>query len=421
MRGLRPASILRFVLFACALEIAFSSSLSAQGTDTALLRGTVGDPTGAVIPGATVTMTDDATRVSNRIKTDSAGRYIFNALKPASYRATVEAQGFKTLVQPGIVLRVGQQSDLDFSLQIGTTAETVEVTATAPLLNTVSGALGTQVTRQYLINLPLVDRNIAELAYLTPGITEVSGCDINCTGGTNFASNGQRYATAEIRLDGSLVSTPEGGEGGSTNGRYQPPVEGIEEFTVQNNSFSAEYGNNGGTVINVVTKSGTNRYHGSGWYFMRRPGFDANDFFSNASSLPKGTYRHDQYGGSVGGPIIRQKTFFFFDYERTRDNAPNIVTTSVPTADERNGDFSQLLDDGRQLYNPFQTACTGSGLSRQCTRAPFDGNIIPQNLWDPIGANMINLYPMPNQAGDAEGFGISRTRWSIRATATSST
>jgi hypothetical protein len=138
---------------------------------------------------------------------------------------------------------------------------------------------------------------------------------------------------------------------------------------------------------------------------MRRPGFDANDFFSNASGSPKGTYRHDQYGGSIGGPIVKEKTLFFFDYERFRDNAPNIILTSVPTVAERNGDFSQLLNAGRQLYNPFKVTCTGSGLNENCTRDPFQGNQIPQSYWDPIGAKVLNLYPMPNLTGDAEGFG----------------
>jgi carboxypeptidase family protein/TonB-dependent receptor-like protein len=403
MAGLRVKFIILGVVFLAASL--FPTRALAQGVDTALLRGTVSDPSGAVIPAATVTMTDDATKVATKTASDEAGRYTFNALKPASYTATVEAQGFRTLVHPSIVLRVGQQSDLDFTLAVGQRTETVEVTGTAALLNTVSGALGTQVPRQYLINMPLEGRNIANLTYLTPGITEVSGCDINCTGGTNFASNGQRYATAEFRLDGALITTPEGGEGGSTNGRYMPSVEALQEFTVQNNSYSAEYGNNGGTVVTVVTKSGTNQFHGSGWEFMRRPGFDANDFFSNSSGSPKGTYRHDQYGASIGGPIQKGKTFFFFDYERFRDNAPNIILTSVPTIAERtNGDFSQLLASGRQLYNPFQVACTGSGLNEVCNRAPIVGNIIPKP-WDPIGANLLNLYPMPNLLGDAQGFG----------------
>ena len=385
--------------------LAVPAVVRGQGMDTALLRGTVTEASNAVIPGATVTMTDDGTKVSQKTLTDAAGHYIFNALKPASYTATVEAAGFKVLVQSNIVLRVGQQTDLDFRLQVGQHTETVEVTSAPPLLSTVSAALGSQVNRQYLINLPLEDRNIANLAYLTPGITEVSGCGINCTGGTNFASNGQRYATAEFRLDGSLVTTPEGGEGGSTSGRYMPSVEGLQEFTVQNNSFSAEYGNNGGTVVNIVTKSGTDRFHGSGWWFFRRPWLDANDFFSNASGTPIGAYAHDQYGGSIGGPIIKQKTFFFFDYERTRDNAAHVINTSVPTMPERIGDFSQLLASGRQLYNPYQVTCTTTPSGQDCERAPITGNLIDPTLWDPIGAKVLNLFPPPNQPGDAQGFG----------------
>jgi len=405
MRVLRPRFALRFVLLACAAELTFPSLFWAQGTDTALVRGTVADTSGGVIPGATVTMTNDDTGVVDKAATDRLGRYIFEVLKPAPYTARVEATGFKSVERKNIVLRVGDQTDINFTLQVGSVTQTVEVKSAAPLLNTVSAALGTQVSRQYLINLPLENRDISNLTYLTPGITEVSGSGIGATGGTNFASNGQRYATAEIRLDGALASTPEGGEGGSTNGRYMPSVEALQEFTVQNNSFSAEYGNNGGTVISIVTKSGTNQFHGSGWYFMRRPGFDANDFFSNASGSPKGSYRHDQYGGSIAGPIIKQKTFFFFDYERFRDSAPNIILTSVPTAAERNGDFSQLLSSGRQLYNPYQVACTTSSGGQDCERQPFAGNIIPQKYWDPVGANVLNLYPMPNQAGDAQGFG----------------
>ncbi len=387
----------------------FPTRTLAQGVDTALLRGTVADPSGAFIPGATVTMTDDATKVANKTATDEAGRYTFNALKPASYTATVEAQGFKTLVHPDIVLRVGQQSDLDFKLEVGKRTETVEVTSVAPLLNTVSNVVQTSVARDYVINMPLEGRDISNLYYLMPGVTEVSGSSIGATGvgaggGTNFASNGQRYATAEIRLDGALASSPEGGEGGSTMARLTPSVEALQEFNIQTNGYSAEYGNNGGTVVTMITKSGSNKFHGTGWYFLRRPGFDANDFFSNASNSSKGSYRYDQYGGSIGGPIKKGKTFFFFDYWRIRNSSPSLNITSVPTAAERQGDFSQLLADGRQLYNPFQPTCTGSGATYDCTRAPFPNNFIDPKLWDPIGAKLINLYPAPNLPGDVEGF-----------------
>ena len=404
----------------------------AQGTDTALVRGIVQDETGAVIPGATVTMTNDATKVIDRATTDQMGRYIFNALKPGTYTGTVEKSSFRTLARSNISLRVGQQTDLDFTLRVGPTTQIVEVTSAAPLLNTVSAATGTEVTNRYILELPLLDRDIATLSYLAPGVTQVQNASIGMLGGTVFASNGQRYATAEFRLDGALLSNPEGGEGGTTNVQYKPSVEGIQEFKLINNSFSAEYGNNGGTVINIVTKSGTDHFHGSGWYFFRRPSLDANDFFANRDCPPpgdparppdgcKGTYAHDQYGGSIGGPIKKDKTFFFFDLEKTRDNSPFTFTSSVPTAAQRTGDFSKTYtydDDGnvvlQQVFNPYTAqfnATTGEWL-----RQSFSGNVISGNCnkpdpsnptnriaapcLDPIALKVMQLFPAPTGPGD---------------------
>ncbi len=404
----------------------------AQGTDTALVRGIVQDETGAVIPGATVTMTNDATKVIDRATTDQMGRYIFNALKPGTYTGAVEKSSFRTLVRSNISLRVGQQTDLDFTLRVGPTTQIVEVTSAAPLLNTVSAATGTEVTNRYILELPLLDRDIATLSYLAPGVTQVQNASIGMLGGTVFASNGQRYATAEFRLDGALLSNPEGGEGGTTNVQYKPSVEGIQEFKLINNSFSAEYGNNGGTVINIVTKSGTDHFHGSGWYFFRRPSLDANDFFANRDCPPpgdparppdgcKGTYAHDQYGGSIGGPIRKDKTFFFFDLEKTRDNSPFTFTSTVPTAAQRIGDFSKTYtydDDGnvvlQQVFNPYTAqfnATTGEWL-----RQPFSGNVISGNCnkpdpsnptnrisapcLDPIALKVMQLFPAPTGPGD---------------------
>ena len=240
--------------------VLFSTLLFGQGSNTALVRGTVIDSSGAVVPNATVNMTNDGTKVVEKGNSDSAGRFIFNALKPASYTAQVEAQGFKTLIQEHIVLRVGQQIDLTFPLELGAVSQTLKIEAEAPLINTVSGALGTEVTNRYIVDMPLLDRSVINLAYLAPGVTEVAGSGIGSLGGTNFVSNGQRNGTAEFRLDGGLATTPEGGEGGNTFLSYLPSVEAIQEFKIQNNSFSAEYGNNGGTVVSIVTKSGTNSF-----------------------------------------------------------------------------------------------------------------------------------------------------------------
>ena len=401
----------------------------AQGTDSALVRGVVMDTSKGFIPGATVTMTNDGTKVSQTAVTDAMGRYIFNVLPPASYTATVKMEGFKTLEQPNIVLRVGQQSDLDFTLEVGAVTQTVEVKGAAPLVNTVSAALGTEVTNKYISDMPLMDRQIAGLSFLAPGVTTVTGQEKanGSMGGSNFVSNGQRNATAEFRLDGALTSMPEGGEGGTSNVSYLPSLESIQEFKLQNNSFSAEYGNNGGTVVNIVTKSGANQFHGSGFYFLRRPGLDANDFYANRDGEPKGAYAHDQYGGSIGGPIRKQKTFFFGDFERMRNNTPYTQTTTVPTAAQRVGDFSQTYtydDDGnpvlQQLFNPYDVAYDAGAddyirqpfrdaggnptqnLAAAVCNKPDPFTLVPNSVScvDSIALKTLALYPEPMGAGD---------------------
>jgi len=399
MRRLHVISLAISTALILLMVSGFTPAARAQGIDNALLRGTVTDSTGAVVPGATVTMTNVDTGVSEKRPTDESGRYLFTDLKPASYTAKVEVAGFKTLIRENVVLRVGQQTDLDLKLEVGEISQQVEVNAEAPLLNTVSGALGTEVTGQYMINMPLEGRDYSPLVFLAPGTTEVANSGGIALGGTGFASNGQRYATAEFRLDGGLETNPEGGEGGTTNLQYKPVVEAIQEFKLQNNSFSAEYGSNGGTIVSLVMKSGTNQFHGSGYWFFRRPELDANDFFSNAAGQPIGPYAIDQVGGTIGGPIKKNKTFFFFDYEKDRNTSPGTKTASVPTDLQRKGDFSQTFNpDGslEQIFNPFSQTC----VQQMCTRAPFAGNIIPPNLMDSIGKNLINLYPEPNIAGD---------------------
>jgi hypothetical protein len=372
----------------------------AQSTYTAQLRGTVKDASGAVVPKATITVTNPATQVSATETTDDVGRYIFTALKPASYSLKVEAAGFKTIVRSNVELRVSQQTDLDFTLELGEVTETVQVTSESTLLNTVSATLGTEVTNRYIVDMPLLDRSLTQLTFLAPGVTETPGSGADDLKGTNFVSNGQRNGTAEVRLDGALSSVSESGEGGNTVVNYQPSLEIIQEFKVSNNSYSAEYGNNGGTVVSIVTKSGTNEFHGSGWWFARRPRFDANDFYSNRDGQPKGDYKKDEWGGSIGGPIKKQKTFFFFDFLKTRNDTPGAFTTTVPTAAQKNGDFSQTFnDDGtlQQIFNPYSVQQNADG---NYIRTPFAGNIIPNSMIDPVARNMMALYPDPTGPGD---------------------
>jgi hypothetical protein len=256
-----------------------------------------------------------------------------------------------------------------------------------PLLDTESAQLGTDVTNQYVHDIPLYNRSLFGLVFLAGGVTETTGSGItdNYPSGTNFVSNGQRNATAEVRLDGNPISAPEQGEGGNSNVYYQPSVEIVQEFKLQNNSFSAEYGNNGGTVMNVVLKQGTNKLHGSGWWYGQRSNFDARDFFNSGD---KPDHVRDQYGFALGGPIIKNKTFFFVDFEKTRQNDPVNIEAVVPTDLERHGDFSQSTTP---IFNP--TTCTGD----PCTRTQFPGNIITSI--NPIGQAIINLYPEPNVDG----------------------
>jgi len=354
--------------------------------------------------------------------TDSRGIYVFTGVRPSTYTIRVEAAGLASQERKGVTLAVSQQADLNFVLTPGTVAETITVTEQAPLLDTGNASLGTDVTNEYVRDIPLINRSMFGLVFLAGGVTETtgSGTQDSYPSGTNFVSNGQRNATAEVRLDGALTSAPEQGEGGTTNVYYQPSVEIVQEFKVENNSFSAEYGNNGGTVINMVLKQGGNAFHGSGWWFGQRSALDANDFFNNADGIPRPDHVRDQYGFSLGGPIRKQKTFFFTDLEFTREHDPVDINGTVPTAAERNGNFSQTLTADangnpilQTIYNPFQCVPQGG----TCVRPQFQGNIIPQQYISPIGQALLKLYPEPNVPADQ--FGLNNFRTSVLTNAPS--
>jgi len=374
----------------------------AQGTYQAQIRGVVSDQTGAVVGNATVTISESGTNLSTSAKADANGYYILRGLRPSTYSVKAEAPGFQTLEKRNVILAVDQQATLDFTLKPAGVSTQVQVEAAAPLLDTESASLGTDVTNEYVKQIPLLDRNFFGLMFLSAGVTEVTGAGTadNYPTGTNFVSNGQRNATAEVRIDGALVSAPEQGEGATSNVYYEPSVEIVQEFKVQNNSYSAEFGSNGGTVVNLVLKSGTNNFHGSAWWFGQRGWLDANEFFTKQAGQPRPGHTRDQYGISLGGPIIKNKTFFFVDIERINAKAPQPITATVPTALERLGDFSQtnILDENgnvvpNRIFNPYQL----SGGQRADFTTP---NVIDPQFIDPIGQQIINLYPSPNVPGD---------------------
>ncbi len=395
--------LLATILFLFVVILGSAPSVWSQGAYRAQLRGLVSDATGAVVAHATVTIRDVGTNISSTTHTDDKGSYYFTGLRPSTYELKVEASGFRPAERTGVVLAVDQESSLNFRLDIAGTSTTISVTGTQPLLDTDNATLGTDITSEYIKELPLINRSFFGLMFLSAGVTEVAGAGTmdNYPSGTNFVSNGQRNATAEVRIDGALISAPEQGEGGNSNVYYEPLVEGMQEVKVQNNSFSAEFGNNGGTVVNMVLKSGTNAFHGSGWYFLQRPQMDARDFF-NPEPNPKPNSRRDQGGFSVGGPIRKNKTFFFVDFEKVRSIASTSWLASVPTIAERTGDFSAAAN---AIYDPTQVSCS----SGTCVRPQVPGNIIPPNEIDPIGQAVANLYPKPNLPGEFNNINFSTT------------
>ena len=358
------------VLALVLLNLGMTNPVAAQSTYTSQLTGVVSDVSGAVIPGAKVTLTDEGTNIPANTVTNGNGIYLFTNVRPGSYTILVEAPGLGAQERKGVTLAVSQSATLNFSLKPQAAAESVTVTEQAPLLDTGNASLGTDVTNEYVRDIPLSNRSMFGLVFLAGGVTETAGQGTadSYPAGTNFVSNGQRNATAEIRLDGALTSAPEQGEGATTNVYYQPSVETVQEFKVENNSFSAEYGNNGGTVVNIVMKQGTNKFHGSGWWFGQRSALDANEFFNEASGGAKPDHARDQYGFSLGGPIKQSKTFFFVDFEGIRQNDPVQIDAFVPTTAERGGDFRNTM-----VICPDATlGCTPGQPVQQHIFNPFD-------------------------------------------------
>ncbi len=397
MKSFRSFRISALTLVLCC----FHGLSFAQSSDQGQIRGTVSDSRGAVIPHANITLVDVGTNVSEKTTSNDHGLYVFTALRASNYRMLIESAGFGPVEKAGIALTVNQQTTLNVTLAPAGTSASVTVEAVPVLLDSDNATLGTDVGEKYLTQIPLQNRDPFGLAFLAAGVTEAAGSGVNDSypAGTNFVSNGQRNATAEIRLDGTLTTAPEQGEGGTSNIYYQPTVEALQEVKVQNNSFSAEYGNNGGTVLDEAMKSGTNALHGSAYEFNKNGFFDARDYFNSG---PKPGHSQNQFGASIGGPIFKNKTFFFGDFETVRASSPVNIVATVPTDQQIGGDFSQAMtydQDGNavqnQIFDPFQID------PDSYTRPAYANNTIPAGEIDPVGQAILKLYPKPNTTGDA--------------------
>lgn len=367
---------------------------------TAQITGTIVDAQHAAVTGANVVVTSVDTGIAQTAKTNTLGVYIVTFLKPGSYQIDVSAPGFRSLSRAGIVLQVAQTATLNFELQVGTTVETVTVSDEAPLLDVSSDAIGGVVEPAQVENLPMLGRNSNALMVLEPGVVSTRQTTNNPVLESHyqfFSINGSRPDQSKFTLDGGNDTNL------AFNGpEYTPQVEEVQEYRIETSNFGAETGNAAGGIINIATKAGTNEFHGSLFEYLRNDDFSANDFFSNRAGSPRPMLRYNQFGGTVGGPIIKKHMFFFFAYEGLRQKTPDVVTTSVPTDLERSGDFSQLYNSAGQLitiYDPLSTVPDPSNPG-QYIRTAFPDNKIPQDRIDQVAANLTKYFPEPNQTGN---------------------
>ena len=392
---------MKHFLQSLSIGMALALSLSAQTTST--LSGSTIDKSAAAVPGAKVTVVNQETQLTRETLSDEEGSFNIPLLPPGSYSVRVEKQGFKPIKQDNVRLEVNQTARLDFSLEVGAVTEAIEVTAAAPLLDSETSSIGQVIENRQVTELPLNGRNFVQLATLGPGVTGVgfgaAGTIMSGTRpddsrpSTELFSNGNREGANNFMLDGV-----------DNNDRItlsiilRPSVEGVQEFKIQTNMFSAEQGRNAGATVNIVSKSGTNQFHGSAYDFLRNATLDARQYFAPASQA-KPAFKQNQFGGSFGGPIVKNKLFFFGNYEGYRRRQQEVSIRTVPLAAVRNGDFTAV----RPIYDPFSVRAQ-AGTSSGFVRDPFPNRQIPTSRFDSVTGRLIQAYPMPQTGGLANNY-----------------
>jgi len=401
-------------------------AVSAQETRGTIL-GNVTDVNGAAVPNAAVTVTNAATNVSTNLTTNDSGSYTAPFLTAGIYTVTIEASGFKKLVQNEVKVDVAARLELNSQIEIGSIGEVVTIQADSSALVTATASVGQVIDRRRVSELPLADGNPLFLTRLAGGVAPTA---LGTDAGKPFANSEPSSVTTngaqggnEYTLDGA-PNTADERPGIGSRVSFAPSADSVQEFKVTTSSFDAQQGRTAGASIDVAIKSGGNRFSGTLYEFVRNDAFTANDFFTNRTAAlgryddgtaRRSVRRYNRYGGTIGGPVYflgfgeggptiyngKDRTFFFASYEGIREITPRPITTTVPTAAQRNGDFSALLGAGVIIYDPLTAVSTGGRI----VRTAFPGNIIPNSRINPVSRALLQYLPLPNQPGDAFGRG----------------
>jgi Carboxypeptidase regulatory-like domain/TonB dependent receptor-like, beta-barrel len=362
--------------------------------ESATLTGVVMDPANAVVPDADIRAVNTDTNQESAATTNSEGRYTFTNLRPGSYRVSAKATGFKETVSSGIVLQINQAARLNFELTVGQLSDQVQVIESAPVLQTETSGLGAVIDHTKMVELPLNGRDYNQLALLSPGVLAPTPRlqSIGFRGAFNV--NGNRAFQNAFQLDGLDNTSYSNSFRGLNMQVIQPSVEALQEFKIQTNAYSAEFGRSAGALVNAVIRSGSNELHGSVYDFLRNSSLDATNFFANKNGLAKPFRQRNQFGAAAGGPILKNKTFIFGDYEGLRDASAIVRTSSVPQPIWLRGMFAT------PIWNPYNPSDQGQDFLIPATADCNDGTgrcwRIPDNLIDPVGRKVLNVSPAPN-------------------------
>jgi hypothetical protein len=367
------------------LALGLPANAAAEAVSGTIL-GEVRDTSGAVVPGATVALVHTGTGYTRSVSTDAVGGYTVPSIPTGTYTVSAERAGFKKATAANVHLGVDQKARIDLVLAVGDVAESLDVQGGATLLQTSSSDLSTTVDGEPIVTLPLNGRNFVSLTRTVPGVVRgIPGANIDGGGAVawrasaSFSANGQRPRDNNFLLDGV-----DNNETWLQTVVIFPSVDALDEFKLQTSTYSAEFGRSMGGVVNLQIKSGTNAYRGNGFGFLRDDALDANNFFNNSAGIPRPAFRQYQIGGTLGGPIRKDRTFFFADYQGHRNTQGVNRVSTVPSLAMRNGDFSGI---GRPVYDPL-------------TGRLFPGGVIPRERWDPAAARILHaLIPAPNTAG----------------------